>query len=285
MKLKISEEIKHFITPLSDEEKSTLRLSLLNNGCRDPLIAWRKSDDIQVLIDGHNRYDICIENNIPFEIKELSFDNIEGVKDWMIDNQLGRRNLNPDQMSYYRGLKYDRLKQKRGGYNRIESKGQNVPLTAEVLAKEFNVSPKTVKRDAQFSKGLDRIGHANPKLRHDILGGKFKMNKNDLQFIGSQETFPQRKFRNVADLENEIGRIKKQVQPQQPQKNIEENILAQIDTVTKKEELFKSKKERIDRKKAQIVSAVNQFIRQEDKESFKNLKMVIDELGGLVLGR
>ena len=99
MNLIISEELKQFITPLSNEEKGMLRLSLLNEGCREPLIVWRKSDKERILIDGHNRNTICIENDIPFEVKELVFKSKEEVKDWMINNQLGRRNLNPDQMS------------------------------------------------------------------------------------------------------------------------------------------------------------------------------------------
>ena len=54
------------------------------------------------------------------------------------------------------------------------SKGQNVPsekITEERLAKEYNVSAKTIKRDAEFAEGLEKI---NTELRNNILEGKIK---------------------------------------------------------------------------------------------------------------
>tara|TARA_Y100001972_G_scaffold129031_1_gene193565 strand:- start:4370 stop:5224 length:855 start_codon:yes stop_codon:yes gene_type:complete len=283
MELQISEELKQFITPLSNEEKAMLKLSLLNEGCRDPLIVWDKSDKEKILIDGHNRYRICSENEIPFNIKELQFKNKEEVKDWMIDNQLGRRNLNPDQMSYFRGLKYERLKQSKGGYQRVLSKGQNGLLTAEVLAKEFNVSDKTIKRDAQFSRGIDLIGIANPDLKLGILSGTFKVNKNDLQFIGTLDYFPKKKFKNIADLENEISRKKKQQGQTTDNLEAEERIRKNLEALDKKEELFKTQEEKLERKKAQIISAINACIRNKDKKSVKELRKVVKEFEGLVV--
>lgn len=283
MELQISEELKQFITPLSSEEKAMLKLSLLNEGCRDPLIVWDKSNEEKILIDGNNRYRICLENEIPFNIKELQFKNKEEVKDWMIDNQLGRRNLNPDQMSYFRGLKYERLKQSKGGYQRVLSKGQNGLLTAEILAKAFNVSDKTIKRDAQFSRGIDLIGDKNPEIKFGILSGTFKVSKNDLQFIGNLDSFPRKKFKNLADLENEISRRKKQQGLAQENGNSVDRIQKGIEVLEEKEHLFKTQEEKIERKKGQIISAINACIKQKDKKAFKELKKVIKEFEGLVL--
>jgi hypothetical protein len=46
-----------------------------------------------ILIDGHNRFEICTKHNIPFATKEQSFDNRNDVCIWMIRNQKGRRNV------------------------------------------------------------------------------------------------------------------------------------------------------------------------------------------------
>lgn len=86
--LKINEELRELIPPLSTEEKQLLTESILKEGCRDSLITWNNT-----IIDGHNRYQICKANNIAFSTKEMDFDNIENVKEWMINNQFSRRNL------------------------------------------------------------------------------------------------------------------------------------------------------------------------------------------------
>ncbi len=71
MTITILDELKTFITPLSGEEKFTLKQSLLEEGCRDPLILWAKENGEKILIDGHNRYAICMELGLSYETKEL----------------------------------------------------------------------------------------------------------------------------------------------------------------------------------------------------------------------
>jgi len=67
--------------------------------------------------------------------------------DWIDRNQLGRRNLTPDQMRLLRGRRYNRLK-KADGARGPQKLGQNDPsFTADRLAKEHGVSAATIKRD------------------------------------------------------------------------------------------------------------------------------------------
>jgi hypothetical protein len=71
--------------------------------------------------------------------------------DWIDANQLGRRNLTPDQMSYIRGRLYNRTKKAGGGRTgRDLSGGQSDhPKTAETLAAKHGVSEKTIRRDGK----------------------------------------------------------------------------------------------------------------------------------------
>lgn len=87
-RLKIDPEFKNLIPPLTAEEYAGLEESILQEGCRDALIVWGDT-----LIDGHNRFEICTRNNIPFEITEMFFPSRDDVKLWMMKNQLARRNL------------------------------------------------------------------------------------------------------------------------------------------------------------------------------------------------
>ena len=88
MNLIINDSFKNLLRPLSDNELSGLEESLLNEGCREAIITWNG-----VIVDGHNRYSICVKNNIPFNTLEMEFKDENAVKLWMIDNQIGKRNI------------------------------------------------------------------------------------------------------------------------------------------------------------------------------------------------
>ena len=89
MDLKINEEFKSLIPSLTDEEYEGLEKSIIQDGCRDRIVTWNG-----YIIDGHNRYEICNKHNITFEVLEKdNFASEADVKLWMIENQLGKRNL------------------------------------------------------------------------------------------------------------------------------------------------------------------------------------------------
>jgi hypothetical protein len=218
----ILEELKSFIPPLSSDEFGQLESNILQHGCQTPIQVWQttkqnlgltfeKEDDLAyVLVDGHNRYQICNQHKLPFEVYVLSFDSQKDAKDYMINLQLGRRNLSQNQISYFRGLRYNNEKadktdnlltnsskghfdpsvktaQNSGDLQTNSSKGHfdpSVKTTAERLAKEYNVSPKTIKRDAEFAEGLEKI---DVELRNNILEGKTKIDKGTIQKIAKSK--------------------------------------------------------------------------------------------------
>lgn len=173
------------------------------------------------MVDGHNRYKICQKHNIPFKIKKISFADLEEVKIWMIENQMGRRNLTPDQVSYYRGLKYLSIRKKKGGYDNVKLKGQNETSTSELLASQFNVSESTIKRDAKYAMGLHIIDKSNSKLKTKILTGESKVKKTDLQALADFESPEKIIIKNEADLSNKA-------------KLIRDTILKEVETRIKK---------------------------------------------------
>ena len=84
----------------------------------------------------------------------------------MRENQLGRRNVDPDTAAKLRGMLYEVRKQAvsnpDGANQHKEVKGQNdlqpKTTTAQVIAKETGVSEKTIKRDAKFAAALAKKG-------------------------------------------------------------------------------------------------------------------------------
>jgi N6-adenosine-specific RNA methylase IME4 len=88
----INPRFKKLIPQLSVEEKDRLEQNIISDGCRDPLVVWGN-----VLVDGHNRYEICTRRGVSFKTQPISFPSEEHAELWIRFNQLGRRNLTDDQ--------------------------------------------------------------------------------------------------------------------------------------------------------------------------------------------
>lgn len=93
-KLEIKEEFKKLIPALTQEEFKQLEENCLAEGIREAIITWNG-----FIIDGHNRYEIANKWNLDFQTKSKHFESEEAVKEWMILNQFGRRNLSNYQRS------------------------------------------------------------------------------------------------------------------------------------------------------------------------------------------
>jgi pyruvate/2-oxoglutarate dehydrogenase complex dihydrolipoamide acyltransferase (E2) component len=89
MDIVVNEELKAYIDPLTPDEHEALERSLLAEGCRDALVLWG-----DVLVDGHNRYGICREHDLPFQtVQNTRFQSMDDVRLWMIEQHLGRRSV------------------------------------------------------------------------------------------------------------------------------------------------------------------------------------------------
>ena len=92
--LKIDPEFQSQIPPLTDDEFKQLEENILKEGkLISPLIVWNNT-----LVDGHNRYTILQKHpEIYFSTMPLPFESREEALAWICKNQLGRRNLTPEQ--------------------------------------------------------------------------------------------------------------------------------------------------------------------------------------------
>jgi hypothetical protein len=168
MQIKIDPEFKSLIPKISEDELKGLEQSILDEGCRDPLVLW---DD--VILDGHNRFDICTRHEIPFKTIGKTFDNRDQAKLWIICNQLSRRNLTPEDKTYLIGIQYKLEKKEVGGQLPRKGVGQNEPplSTAEKIAEQHHVSPATVKRAEKFADAVDKL---SPEEKKEVLSGRSK---------------------------------------------------------------------------------------------------------------
>ncbi len=202
----VLKELEDLIPPLQTSEREQLKENIDAEGIREPILLW-KNEDKHIVIDGHNRYSIAQELEIkdfPFKVVD-DLDSLIEVKDWMILNQLGRRNLSPTQASYLRGQLYNTAKQGHGGTDRLTPSSQNDHLdkkTHERLSEELNVSPKTIQRDGNYAQGMDFIEQANPELKRDILSGAVKVSKSDIEALAKANEVLDKKPQTISSPED-----------------------------------------------------------------------------------
>lgn len=279
--LTVDPEICEYIIPLGEEELFQLERNILSQGCLEPLAVWRRGNQ-SVIVDGHNRFKICEKHNIPYKVREVFFTDLEEVKVWMADNQMGRRNLTPDQMSYYRGLKYISLKKDKGGYDKVKSKGTEKISTSELLSAQFNVSESTIKRDAQYAEGLNNINKSNPKLKLSILTGEAKVRKADIRTLSRSQNLV---IKNEADLYNKAKLLRQEIL-NEVENNLRQIQYAKVEDARQvlkdRDSIFATRKDRLKNIKGMVVSAINRAINEKDADAIKDLKKLIGQLEDLL---
>lgn len=183
----IDKEFAKLLPGLSPEEKLGLETNLITEGCRDPLVVWNTKEG-RILVDGHNRYSICYKNRISFEVVEKFFASREEVINWMIDNQLGKRNITAESRQYLIGQKYNLLKTKRGGSRKSKGHSDTLIDTSEKIGDAFSVAGRTVKRAGDFAKAVDVIEEkAGPEAKQKILAGESKINQKDIAALAQKK--------------------------------------------------------------------------------------------------
>ncbi len=161
----VDPEFRARIPALRPEEREQLRDNLLRDGCRDPLVVWQEK---KLILDGHNRFEICREERIPYDVVGISLADRSAAFDWIDTNQLGRRNLTAEQFSLFLGRHYNRVKAAHGGDRRSSPQVEDSkPKTAERLASQYGVSRATVERAAKFAEAVD----SDPELADTVMSG------------------------------------------------------------------------------------------------------------------
>ena len=206
--LKIDPEFQKQIPPLTDDEYKQLEENILKEGkLLSPLIVWNST-----LVDGHNRYAILQKHpEIYFSTMPLRFENREEAVAWICRNQLGRRNLTPEQKKFLVGKQYSIEHRKPGGNGNNQyttatqeavqeelCQNDTIPPTAtensvrKQIAERNNVSESYVVRSEKFMRGVEIMEQMMPGTKEKILSGQFKVRDADMHRLARAD-FPNRK--------------------------------------------------------------------------------------------
>ena len=204
--LTIDPEFQSLIPPLSPEEYEGLKDSIRTHGFRPErglILTWQG-----VIIDGHNRYQICRElADEGLEVRldpETHIREMEHLPDraavilWMLRNQLGRRNLS-DAARIDIALKVEALLRVEAKERQATSTGGSNPQLLQHLAKAAKKPINTRKTVAGLAgkseetvRRVKKIkAHGDPELLDAVMSGKKSIH------AGYQEV----KARELADGE------------------------------------------------------------------------------------
>ena len=146
--IEIKQEFKDLIPPLTKEEFKQLENNCMSEGIREKILTWNG-----FIIDGHNRFEIATRWDLDFETESKHFENEEAVKEWMILNQFGRRNLSNYQRSVL-ALELEEVfslkakeKQIEGGKNKVVQISEQAPMERKAItqiSKVASVSHDTI---------------------------------------------------------------------------------------------------------------------------------------------
>ena len=177
--LKIDPELRDLLPPLTDEEYKKLEINILENGFDKnfPIMEWNG-----FIVDGHNRYNICKKHNITdYTVGTLAYKTKEEVMEWMLDIQLGRRNLSPIQRisvaEKYRPIYEKQARENQGRRtdlindfvpNLAQSKSDNRVNTK--LANVANVGKET------YRMGKKILDSNNKEVKDAVLSGDMSIN-------------------------------------------------------------------------------------------------------------
>ncbi len=230
--IQVLAELKECLPPATPEERMRLKEGLERDGMLYGILLC----EIQGLpgsyiLDGHTRFEIATEIGIApvFHADDkLLFETIDEAICWIIEHQTARRNLTEQQQKSILAKYYNAFKGSRGGDRKSEeSKDQNEPLisTAEKAAREFGVSPATVKRAVSQNEKIEEL-----ELQSAVMDGtikKFEAAALD-EIIEEVKAQPERKVEIVEDVIRTArannGRVRpKRPANQQPEPNAEED--------------------------------------------------------------
>ena len=187
------------LSPLTTEEYKALEESICRDGVRDPLIVWEDEDGTYTLIDGYNRYEICVKHKIKYRICIKSFASRDEVKQWIWDNQESRRNMSPfrrveatlqlkDIIAKQAKEEQDKARKRKGKHKdrglacpKLDRPKDEQVHTYQILAKRAGVSKNTYRNAEAVVKQI-RKGKVSEKDLDELRSGKKKINSIYLKY-------------------------------------------------------------------------------------------------------
>ncbi len=208
-------EMAHLLPPLTGEQMTALETDLLANGCYSPIIV----NEDMVIIDGHYRYELCEKHGVPYKMAVFSFSDMLEAKQWALDTQKGRRNLDNWELGKIAlKLREDvearaRANQSAAGGDKFGGKPLSATLpeavsavdTRKELAEAVGIGERTMGKVMQIDE------HAPAPIREALDSGDLSINQGYNLTRQLQEVPEEERDETAAQLV-ELAKAKKEIQ-------------------------------------------------------------------------
>lgn len=212
--LVIDEEFEKLLPVLTLEESEKLENNILQYGMLDPIKIWQDPDTGEwIIIDGHNRYNILKKHNIDWHYWQdykimAELETREDVKQWMLEQQLGRRNLSYAE-KYEIVQKFKSVFQKKAKENQsLGGKGlANLPKvdTRKEMAKAIGVSEGTYRK-------LDTVMQSgNEELKQQLREKKVSTDKAYQEIKNPKKEESVTPEQKIIEFDNRMNDIDKEI--------------------------------------------------------------------------
>ena len=168
-------EFCDLLPPLSQEQQEALERDILQNGCYSPLIV----DQELRIVDGHNRLSICQGHQIPYTMLVFEFADALEAKQWALDTQKGRRNLDNWELGKI-ALKLKPDLEARAKANQQEYHGNQYESGPSATLPEVQTSPVDTRKELAKAVGIGertmgkvlKIDEQAPEVVKEALNSK-----------------------------------------------------------------------------------------------------------------
>ncbi len=190
----ILDEMRDFLPALSEEALSALTADIQQNGCYAPIIV----NQDMVIVDGHNRQRICTELGIPYKLVVFEFADLLEAKEWALETQKGRRNLEKWELGKI-ALKLRPDIEARAKANQSQAGGDKTASEALCATLPKALPPIDTKKELANSVGIGertmskvmKIDDSAPQVIRDALDNKEISINRAYQMLRELEKLPE----------------------------------------------------------------------------------------------
>lgn len=200
-------EMAELLPPLTGEQLAALEADILKNGCYSPVIV----NEDMVVIDGHNRQRLCEQHGLPYQMAVFSFEDMLEAKQWALDTQKGRRNLDKWELGKIAlRLKPDieaRARENMGTRTDLLAtlpKGSEPVDTRKELADAVGLGERTMGKVMQIDE------HAPAAVKEALDSGDLSINQG-YNITRQMRELPEEQREEAAALAVELEKAKKEI--------------------------------------------------------------------------
>ena len=203
------------LPPLSEEQLDALETDLKKNGCYTSIIV---NEDL-VVIDGHNRKSLCDKHGLPYQMLVFAFDDLLEAKQWALDTQKGRRNLDKWELGKI-ALKLKPELEARAKSNQSAAGGDKTDKGALLVNSPKALPPVNTRKEMAQAVGIgdQTMGRIMQINEHAPAAVKEALDKKELsinqgyQITKQVEDLPEEQREQAAQEALDILRAKKEIQ-------------------------------------------------------------------------